>query len=82
MIQHNRVERFLRKKTSTRQVVPNCYRTPIPKVLFEMLPFNLSAGPPKMLTVTLKCAHILLYTFLELAPGGGDGFFGFVKSLK
>ena len=38
------VEWFLFEKTGIQQVVPNCYRTAIPKFHFEMLLFNLVQG--------------------------------------
>ena len=51
---------FEEEKMDTCRVVPNCYRTPIPKFHFEiMLLFIVTqglAGPHTMLTVTLKSA--------------------------
>ena len=41
---------FWRKKLGTRQVVPNCVRTPNPKCFSEIL--LIGAGPQKILTVT------------------------------
>ena len=48
-------------------VMPNCGRTPIPKLHVFMLPLSLVAGPQKMLNVTLKCAKQFFdLTFLKV----------------
>ena len=43
-ILYSRVEWLWRQKCYTFYVVPNCWRTPIPKVHVLMLPFHLSQG--------------------------------------
>ena len=54
---------------NTFQVVPNCYRTTIPKFHFEILLFGFFVGPLKILTATLKWAKMLFdLTFLKAAP--------------
>ena len=57
----NRVEWFLRNTMDTRQVVPNCYKTPIPTNFPLECCFLIGAVPQKMLTVNLKWAIINFY---------------------
>ena len=63
---------FERNKQGTRQVMQNCYWTPIPKFHISMILFSfLCAGPLKMLTVTLKWARKQLNNnVLNLGQGG------------
>ena len=63
---------FEKKKTGTRQVVPNCSRIPIPKFHFELLLLTWHRASENVDCCTLKWVKkINLETFLEPAPWGG-----------
>ena len=59
---------FKYKKTGTRQVVPNCFRTPIPKFHFLMFLFNLVLGLRKF----YRNQFLKKYNFLILHQGEGE----------
>ena len=61
-------------------VVPNCYRTQIPKFNFEMLLFNLAQGITNFLLLGLH--NFFLNTFLETVPGGLFDYFCKSKKIR
>ena len=68
----NRAGWFLKKKNidRTRQVAPNCFRSPIPTFLFEMLLFNLAHGIRKFWLLPYNGPKICCKRVFKPAPGG------------
>ena len=69
---------FDEEKVGTRQVVPNCFRTPIPKFHFLMFLFNLVLGLRKF----YRNQFLTFFYFLILHHGGRGMYFFKAKNVE